>query len=416
MSTTPPEAPPEPPGAADDGTGPRVTRDEVRDLGRLRRSARDRKLAGVAGGLARHLDIDPLIPRVLLVVLVFFGGSGILLYAVLWLVVPVEGTDEATVRLDERSRTAAIVVVGVLSVLALVGDSVGGWGFPWPLVVLGAVVLAVLAARGPSRTHPWLRQTPPVPSGGWVGALDVPTAPTAPTAPAPTRPYVAAPDHPVHEQYQQQGAHQPYRPSPRRRGPVLFWYALALIALGVGVLGIVDTAGADVPGSAYPAVGLGTCAVLLVVGAFWGRAGGLIALGLVSALATAAATVGGEIDAGHVEAAPTSAASVADRYDLAFGEIELDLTRVTDPEALDGRTIEVELDVAGRIEVTVPDDLDVVVHSRIDAGERRVLGERLGDGDDRTTTADGGVGAPEITLDVRAAFGEIEVVREEAVR
>ena len=41
------------------GRRPRVTRDEIRDLGRLRRSRHDRKIAGVAGGLARHLDIDP---------------------------------------------------------------------------------------------------------------------------------------------------------------------------------------------------------------------------------------------------------------------------------------------------------------------------------------------------------------------
>src|SRR3954462_14495005 len=38
----------------------------------LRRSATDRKVAGVAGGLARHLDVDPLLVRVLLVVLIFF--------------------------------------------------------------------------------------------------------------------------------------------------------------------------------------------------------------------------------------------------------------------------------------------------------------------------------------------------------
>ena len=44
-----------------------------------------------AGGLARHLDIDPIIVRVALVVLVFFGGSGLLLYGAMWLLVPEEG-------------------------------------------------------------------------------------------------------------------------------------------------------------------------------------------------------------------------------------------------------------------------------------------------------------------------------------
>src|SRR5689334_7243536 len=71
MTTTPPEAPTD---------GPRVTRDEVRDLARLRRSLTDRRVAGVAGGLGRHLDVDPLILRVAFVVLTFFGGAGLILY------------------------------------------------------------------------------------------------------------------------------------------------------------------------------------------------------------------------------------------------------------------------------------------------------------------------------------------------
>ena len=70
MTTTPPEAPSGPSAGTPDDDGPRVTRDEMRDLGRLRRSATDRKVAGVAGGLARHLDVDPLILRVAFVVLV----------------------------------------------------------------------------------------------------------------------------------------------------------------------------------------------------------------------------------------------------------------------------------------------------------------------------------------------------------
>ena len=64
--------------ASTPGEGPRVSRDEMRDLRRLRRSATDRKIAGVAGGLARHLDIDPTVLRVLFVVLAFFGGAGLL--------------------------------------------------------------------------------------------------------------------------------------------------------------------------------------------------------------------------------------------------------------------------------------------------------------------------------------------------
>ena len=104
MTTTPPDAPPGPPPSDD---GPRVTRDEVRDLGRVRRTVGpDRKLAGVAGGLARHLDIDPILLRVGFVVLVFFGGAGILIYVACWLLLPTDDNPRAPVHLDERNRTA----------------------------------------------------------------------------------------------------------------------------------------------------------------------------------------------------------------------------------------------------------------------------------------------------------------------
>ncbi len=78
-------------------SGPRVTRDEVRDLARLRRSRTDRKVSGVAGGIARHLDIDPLLVRVAFVILTFFGGGGLLLYGVAWVLVPEEETGDSVI-------------------------------------------------------------------------------------------------------------------------------------------------------------------------------------------------------------------------------------------------------------------------------------------------------------------------------
>ena len=78
MTTTPPDTSPPPPGPAPD-SGPRVGWDDIRDLARIRRSRSQRRVAGVAGGLGRHLDIDPVILRVAFVVLFFFGGVGLLL-------------------------------------------------------------------------------------------------------------------------------------------------------------------------------------------------------------------------------------------------------------------------------------------------------------------------------------------------
>jgi phage shock protein C len=57
---------------------------------KLYRSKTNRKLAGVCGGLAQYFNIDATIIRVLFVVLAILGGSGLLLYLALWIIVPKE--------------------------------------------------------------------------------------------------------------------------------------------------------------------------------------------------------------------------------------------------------------------------------------------------------------------------------------
>ena len=182
MTTTPPEAPHEPQQSSGPGShgGPRVTGDEMRDLTRLRRSTTDRHVAGVAGGLGRHLDIDPVIIRVAFVVLTFFGGAGLVAYGALWLLVPEDDTDEAVFDLDARTRNVALIGVGILAALLTVGDVWGGpnW-FPWPLIFLGLIAWALFTTRDRRRRRRAARGgwTPP-PAGyhqrgtmsGWVGA------------------------------------------------------------------------------------------------------------------------------------------------------------------------------------------------------------------------------------------------------
>lgn len=58
---------------------------------RLMRSRTDKVIAGVAGGIAQYLAVDPVFVRVGLVALVF-TGVGVLLYPILWLIMPLEGT------------------------------------------------------------------------------------------------------------------------------------------------------------------------------------------------------------------------------------------------------------------------------------------------------------------------------------
>ena len=55
---------------------------------RFTRSRRDKKIAGVCGGLAQYFDIDATLVRVVFVLLALFSGGGLLLYVILWLVMP----------------------------------------------------------------------------------------------------------------------------------------------------------------------------------------------------------------------------------------------------------------------------------------------------------------------------------------
>ncbi len=55
---------------------------------KLYRSRKDKMLGGVAGGIAEYFDLDPTLVRILFIVTVFMGGSGILGYIILWIVVP----------------------------------------------------------------------------------------------------------------------------------------------------------------------------------------------------------------------------------------------------------------------------------------------------------------------------------------
>ncbi|MEO5998668.1 MAG: PspC domain-containing protein [Chitinophagaceae bacterium] len=55
---------------------------------RLFRSENDKILGGVAAGLANYFGIDPSVMRILFVLVLFLGGSGFLLYIILWIVLP----------------------------------------------------------------------------------------------------------------------------------------------------------------------------------------------------------------------------------------------------------------------------------------------------------------------------------------
>lgn len=375
----------------------RVNTENLRDFSQLRRSVTDRKIAGVAGGLGRHLNIDPTILRVAFVVLCFFGGAGFVLYGAAWLLVPEDGRTEAAVTTNATTRNALLIGAAVVAGLLLVGDSWGGFWFPWPLAVIALIVFAVLMNRENKMNtqDPSMNTQNPLPwSGAEPASGDTTALPPTQQHYQPTQPEYQAP-----------------MPEPDR-GPQLFWVTVALVAIAVGVLGLYDVSGGSVVDAAYPALALTVVGAMLVLGAWVGRAGGLVFLGIVAAIALAITSLVTTDFTGErtIDATPTGAAQVQDRYQVPAGSIELDLTDVSDLEALDGRTIDLEAN-AGEIVVIVPEDLDVEVTADVSiAGEATVFGQQTSGPDvhiERRQAA--GSDAPDLELDIQLLVGTIDV-------
>ena len=436
MTETPPQQ--------DSGTGPTgFDRDALHDIDRLRRSTTDRKIAGVAGGLGRHFNIDPTILRVLFVVLVFFGGAGLLLYGAAWLLLPEDGSDEAPINTSPSTRTTALIVAGVIGVLLVLGDSWGGFGFPWPLAIVALVVVLILMNKdrpsSPSSSGTDPQSSPggsTTPGVGWPQAdASAGTVGTMGTTGTTVHGWVGdttseraaeetgpgqAPPAPPYGPPSWTPAPPPRRPRPSKkdRGPALFGFTLAFIALALGVLGLYDVSGGNVVDSAYPALALTVVGVMLLWGAFSGRPGGLIFLGIVAALALAATSTAGEYGwdrrTDRLER-PATAAEMPGVYRQFAGELVVDLTRVSDLENLDGRSLDIRSEF-GEVVVIVPDGVDVNVDAEIGFGGQIEAGPAYDDGrnPEVTTQLDGGTDVPTMDLDIDLTGGRIEVRQEAA--
>ncbi|MEU6940763.1 PspC domain-containing protein, partial [Streptomyces rubiginosohelvolus] len=85
----------------------------------LRRTPRQKVIAGVCGGLGRYCDVDPVIFRIVVGVLSVTGGIGLIFYGFAWLLLPAEGEDENEARKLLSGRVDGASLVALL--LALIG-------------------------------------------------------------------------------------------------------------------------------------------------------------------------------------------------------------------------------------------------------------------------------------------------------
>jgi phage shock protein C len=126
------------------------------DNRKLYRSRTHRVIAGVCGGLGGYFDIDPVLVRALFVVAALGGGFGLLMYIVLWMVIPEEPRGEGIREGDEvkenkggeegiaERRNIGGIALIMLGAIFLFNNFMPHWDFSrlWPaLLIAGGVVL-----------------------------------------------------------------------------------------------------------------------------------------------------------------------------------------------------------------------------------------------------------------------------------
>lgn len=355
----------------------------------LLRPRHDRPFRGVAAALGRSTGTDPVLWRVLFVVLAVFGGSGIVLYLAGWLLIPEEGAElseaQRLVRGEGRGPvlTGLLVVAAAIATLVLLGSDGDGLV---PLAVIGVVGYFVLRSR---------QEGVPA-AAGWSSPPSWTTAPPAGTTYGPPPP-------PGWE-------HTP--PALRRRSNL---FALTISAVAV-VVGLLLLAGAlDVLSVRAPAVLAAALAVVgagLVVGAFWGRSRGLIVVAVVLGLVVSA-TSSFDREFGSSSGGRTWVVEGTSEYDLAAGEATLDLR----PLAGGGRTVDVDARLGlGELVVLVPADVNLDLDATIGLGQLRLIGPggtdvaEGGAGISRSTLLEGD-GGRRVQLDINVGIGEVEVRR-----
>ncbi len=446
----------------------------------LIRPTQGRYVAGVCAAIGRATNTDPVLWRVVLAVLGFFGGIGILIYLIGWLIIPSEGDTASPIEAllgRGQSKMSPLAVLALGGATALTFAFIVENGFRATLlggaVLVGGALLykrnnaaanstaaapptappdAPEPASGASfpftATFPQAPTTPAAPAAGYVppgqptgGATTADEPVTAPLPPIPPPPppgpsFAAPPPPPPpasgyrppfapHGPYAgpQQAwrtappppAKAPKPPKPPKERSKLGRITFFAVLVAVGLVAVLDLGGVGVQLSTYFAAALVTIALGLVVGAWFGRARGLIALALLATIglgiSSANERLGVDGFTDPVTWQPRTVSGIADRYETPVGDATLDLRQVD----FTGQTMETSVIMhGGTLKVLLPPKVDTVASVDVDFGSSTLFGD-VADGPDlaHEVTDHGldGVGGGDLRLNVKMDLGDVEVIR-----
>jgi phage shock protein PspC (stress-responsive transcriptional regulator) len=411
----------------------------LRDLwsSRPTRPRRGRKVAGVAIGIARRYDVDPIVVRVAFVVAAFYGGAGIVAYLLGWLLLATEHDEGSPFEsmVSERRSSTSIPITLVLcaalfpAVAWLFGDAYGVLGF---LMLVAALVL-LHRSRGhlvPPEPAPKAPETPPGPAAtagaelgfdSWHRAAEreqatdpSPAADTPRETPPSWDPLGVAPfawNLPEPSAPEPEKRHDP---EPRQRSRASMITLGAALVVGAGCVVAAPYASWLTPGHIIGVL-LGVLGIGMVAGAFSGGGRGLILLTVPLSAAGVLLTLSpwdGQVEGiGEIMEYPTLIEEVLPSYHRTMGQVTLGLAGLPDSGVLPPVSVRVG---TGAATVWIPETADVEVTCSVGTGAVDCLG-RARDGMNSTVTlTDNGPDGPgglRIRLEVHADLGTVEVTR-----
>ena len=113
------------------------------DVVKMRRRRTGRAVAGVAGGVADHLEISVLWVRMAFALLAALGGAGVLAYGLLWVFVPQQRPEEAHKEVSRRERQQARGMLALGFGLAIGAGTLSGTLNGWVAGGLGVTLVGI---------------------------------------------------------------------------------------------------------------------------------------------------------------------------------------------------------------------------------------------------------------------------------